>query len=146
MSQLSFSKSSRLNAAPDSCGSAGLSHKAAGWQASFCPNRDLSHGFHSCCRTSIYKYVISTGSIKIKIRAYTLNPTQVKFGTRKMLTFGNQRVILTLLCKSILSHRGIFLVKTYALVVIFSNTENELCRCKRSSVFLCAASAAHFLF
>lgn len=28
--------------------------------------------------------------------AYTLNPTQVKFATRKILTFGGQRVILTL--------------------------------------------------
>ncbi len=60
---------------------------------------------------------------------------RMKFGTRKMLTFGGQRVILMLLHNFIYLRIRYTLVKTYALVVIFSNTENELCSSKIGAAF-----------
>ena len=96
-------------------GSAGLSHKAAGWMASVILSEPWPQPRFSLLLPYFYIWVCHFNWVdKNQNCAYTLNPTQVKFGTRKMLTFGNQRVILTLLCKSILSHRGIFLVRTYA--------------------------------
>jgi hypothetical protein len=60
---------------------------------------------------------------------------RMKFGTRKMLTFGGQRVILMLLHNFISLRIRYTLVKTYALILIFSNTENELCSNKIGAAF-----------
>ena len=52
-----------------------------------------------------------------------------------MLTFGDQRVILMLLHNFISLRIRYTLVKTYALILIFSNTENELCSNKIGAAF-----------
>ncbi len=71
----------------------------------------------------------------------------MKFGTRKILTFGDQRVILMLLHIFISLRIRYTLVKTYALILIFSNTENELCSNKIGAAFFVRSfGCAFFIF
>ena len=79
-------------------GSAGLSHKAARRMASVILSEPWPQPRFSLLLPYFYIWVCHFNRVdKNQNCAYTLNPTQMKFGTRKMLTFGGQRVILMLL-------------------------------------------------
>ena len=79
-------------------GSAGLYHKAARRMASVILSEPWPQPRFSLLLPYFYIWVCHFNRVdKNQNCAYTLNPTQMKFGTRKILTFGDQRVILMLL-------------------------------------------------